>query len=213
MDHFIWTRKSWPTEPWNTHGTLSGATTPGQSWSWNDVNEAVLRIPKASVLLEPHHQIVYCIIQDTRWGSITPRQRWSWSIPQPLPTGPPGHSLERSYPFAEKQSVYSTAPADRAMKHRWKTCRVDLGVIAIKEYYTLTRFPGPLHCHRSKILHHRTPLRTIPRISLFGLCFLPFCSGYSQHIWSPTERVEDLNQRPLLCRKSYRIMGCLYVET
>ena len=42
--------------------------------------------PKAPALLERHHQIVYCHIQDTRWGG--------------------------SYPSAEKQSVYSTAPAD-----------------------------------------------------------------------------------------------------
>ena len=42
--------------------------------------------PKAPALLEPHHQIVYCHIQDTRWGG--------------------------SYPSVEKQPVYSTAPAD-----------------------------------------------------------------------------------------------------
>ena len=44
--------------------------------------------PKAPALLEPHHQIVQCHIQDTRWGVLTPS--------------------------AEKQSVYSTAPADCA---------------------------------------------------------------------------------------------------
>ena len=41
--------------------------------------------PKALALLEHHDQIVQCHIQDTRWG------------------GP--------YPSAEKQFVYSTAPA------------------------------------------------------------------------------------------------------
>ena len=45
--------------------------------------------PKAPASLEPYHQIVYCHIQDTRWG---------WS-----------------YPSAEVQSVYSTAPADCAI--------------------------------------------------------------------------------------------------
>ena len=44
--------------------------------------------PKAPVLLEPHHQIVQCHIQDTHWAG--------------------------SYPSAEKQLVYSTAPADWA---------------------------------------------------------------------------------------------------
>ena len=45
--------------------------------------------PKAPALLEPHHQIVYCHIQDTRRGG--------------------------SYPSAEEESVYSTAPADWAI--------------------------------------------------------------------------------------------------
>ena len=40
-------------------------------------------------LLEPHHQIVLCHIQDTCWGA--------------------------SYPSAEKQLVYSTVPTYRAM--------------------------------------------------------------------------------------------------
>ena len=28
--------------------------------------------PKAPALLEPHHQIVHCHIQDTRWGGVLP---------------------------------------------------------------------------------------------------------------------------------------------
>ena len=54
--------------------------------------EGCSEFPKASALLEPHHQIVKCHIQDTRWGG--------------------------SYPFAEVQLVYSTAPADWTRK-RW----------------------------------------------------------------------------------------------
>ena len=50
--------------------------------------------PKAPALLEPHHQIVSCHIQDTLYGG-------------------------GSYPSAEVQSVYSTAPADWAI-HRFK---------------------------------------------------------------------------------------------
>ena len=45
--------------------------------------------PKDPALLELHHWIVLCHIQDTRWGM-------------------------ESYPSAEKQSVYSTAPPDWA---------------------------------------------------------------------------------------------------
>ena len=40
--------------------------------------------PKAPVLLEPHHQIVYCHIYDNRWGGgLTPLQRSSRCILQP----------------------------------------------------------------------------------------------------------------------------------
>ena len=44
--------------------------------------------PKTPALLEPHHEIVSCDIQDTSWRG--------------------------SYPSAEMQSVYSRAPADWA---------------------------------------------------------------------------------------------------
>ena len=44
--------------------------------------------PKAPALLEPHHQIAYCHIQDTRCGEgLTPLQRNSRCILQPQPTG------------------------------------------------------------------------------------------------------------------------------
>ena len=45
-------------------------------------------LSKTPALLEPHHQIVLCHIQDTHWGSLTPLQRCSWCIWQPQLTGP-----------------------------------------------------------------------------------------------------------------------------
>ena len=42
--------------------------------------------PKDPALLDPHHQIVYCHIQDIHWGSLTPPQRWSQYILQLQPT-------------------------------------------------------------------------------------------------------------------------------
>ena len=36
--------------------------------------------PKALALLEPHYQIVWCHIQDTHWGSLTPLQRCSRGV-------------------------------------------------------------------------------------------------------------------------------------
>ena len=46
--------------------TFSGATILGQSGPGNDGNRGVFAFPKAPALLEPHHQIDLCHIQDTR---------------------------------------------------------------------------------------------------------------------------------------------------
>ena len=70
---------------------LSGATTPGQSGPGIDVNEGVLRIPQSS--------------------------RIAGMSPSECLVSYPGHSFGGSYPSAEKQSVYSTAPADWAMNY------------------------------------------------------------------------------------------------
>ena len=66
--------------------TLSGVTTPGKSGPGSDVNEEVLHIPQCP-----------CIT-----GASTSDCLRSY----------PGHLLGKSYPSAEKQSVYSTAPVD-----------------------------------------------------------------------------------------------------
>ena len=44
--------------------------------------------PKAPALLEPHHPIVSCHIQETHWGSLTPLKRCSWCILLLQPGGP-----------------------------------------------------------------------------------------------------------------------------
>ena len=69
-------------------GPLSGATTPGQSGPRSDGNEGVLRIPQNSSI--------------------------AGTSPSDCLVSYPGYSLVGSYPSAEKQSVYSTAPADWA---------------------------------------------------------------------------------------------------
>ena len=38
---------------------------------------------KQKALLKPRHQIVYCHVQDTLWGGLTPLQRSSRCILQP----------------------------------------------------------------------------------------------------------------------------------
>ena len=54
--------------------------------------------PKAPTLLEPHHQMKFCDISRTL-----------------VRGGGGGGGGERSYPSADMQSVYSTAPADLAV--------------------------------------------------------------------------------------------------
>ena len=71
-------------------GPLSGATTPGQSGPGSNSNKGVLRIPQS-----------YSI---------------AGTSPSDCLVSYPGHMLGwGSYPSAEKQSVYSTAPADWAI--------------------------------------------------------------------------------------------------
>ena len=66
---------------------LSGATTPGQSGPGSDGNEGVLRIPQSSSI--------------------------AGTSPSDCLVSYPGHSFGGgSYPSSEKQSMYSTAPAD-----------------------------------------------------------------------------------------------------
>ena len=69
--------------------TLSGATTLGQSRPGSDGNERVLHIPQTSSIIgtSPSDYLVSYL----------------------------GHSLWRSYPSAEVQSVYSTAPDNWAI--------------------------------------------------------------------------------------------------
>ena len=78
---------------WPIDRTLSGATTPVQSWPGSDGNEGVLCIPQSS--------------------------NFTGTSPSACLVSYLGHSLlvvvGGSYPSAEKQLVYSTAPADWAM--------------------------------------------------------------------------------------------------
>ena len=76
---------------WPIDRTLSGATTPGQSGPGSNGNEGALRIPQSSSIT----------------GTSTSDCLVSY----------PRHSLgQRSYPSAEMQLVYSTAPANWAIR-------------------------------------------------------------------------------------------------
>ena len=74
----------------NLDRALSGATTPGQSGPGSDGNVGVLRILQSSST--------------------------AGTSPSDCLVSYPGHLLGVSYPSAEVQSVYSTAPADWASR-------------------------------------------------------------------------------------------------
>ena len=73
---------------WSIDKTLSGATTLGQSGPRAMAMKEYSAFLKAPALLEPHHQIILCNIQDTRWRGLLPHtQIYSRSILEPKPTG------------------------------------------------------------------------------------------------------------------------------
>ena len=74
---------------WPIDRTLSGAIIPGQSRPESDGNKGVLHIPQSCNINEASSSD--CLVSY------------------------PGHLLGESYPSAEMQSVYSTAPANWAM--------------------------------------------------------------------------------------------------
>ena len=71
---------------WSIDKTLSGSTTPDQSWPWSNGNEGVLHIPK-SPRKEPRHKVVWCHIRGTRFGSLISQLRCRWCILHHQPTG------------------------------------------------------------------------------------------------------------------------------
>ena len=80
----------WNSSIWPIDRTLSGATTLSQIGPYSNCNEEVLRIPQNSSITGA--SLSDCLVSY------------------------PGHSLGVSYPSAEIQSVYSTAPANWATK-------------------------------------------------------------------------------------------------
>ena len=78
---------------WHIDRTLSDATTPGQCRSESDGNERVLRIPQSS--------------------------SFTGTSPLDCLVSYPGNWFGKSYPSADVQSVYSTAPADWAIVFCW----------------------------------------------------------------------------------------------
>ena len=91
--------------------SLSGATTPGQSGPGNNGNKGMLRIPQSASI--------------------------NGTSPSDCFVSYPGHSLEQSYASAEKQSVYSTAPADSATYH-WETILPSAGLFNFSMAISLT---------------------------------------------------------------------------
>ena len=102
-------------DPWI--GPLSGATTSSLSGPGSDGNKGVLCIPQSS-----------CITGTT---------------PSDCLVSYPGHSLVGSYSSTEKQSVYSTAPAD------WTIKTVNLNKIYnLKSFSNFKYFPDHFNSRR-----------------------------------------------------------------
>ena len=80
-------------------------------WTLGRSNKGVLSSPQSSCITGASPSDCFCYIWDTLWRSLTPLQRSSWCFLLPQPAGP-GYSLGELYLSAEKQSVYSTAPAN-----------------------------------------------------------------------------------------------------
>ena len=76
---------------WPIDRTLFGATTPGQNGPGSDGNEGILCIPQNFRITGASPSDYLCQNQDTHWGG------------------------GGSYPSAEKQVVYSIAPANWTM--------------------------------------------------------------------------------------------------
>ena len=102
---------------WPIDGTLSGATTPGQSGTGSDGAEGVLRIPQSSSITGTSPSDCLVSYLGHSLGEVLPLYREAIGVlysPSWL-----GHSLGESYLSAEKQSVYCTAPADWIMIWRY----------------------------------------------------------------------------------------------
>ena len=107
-------------------GPLSGATTPGQSGPGSNVNEGMLCIPQSS--------------------NIT------GTSPSDCLVSYPGHSLGESYPSAEVQLVYSTAPADGAI-HRVNVKTVLFQIISVLFQIIQFSISTQFRCQNSSTLN------------------------------------------------------------
>ena len=80
---------------WTTDGTLSGATTRGQSGLGSNDNEGVLCIPQSSSITEASPSD--CLVsypKHSLFQSYSSHERCSWCILQPKPTRPQGRYKE-----------------------------------------------------------------------------------------------------------------------
>ena len=105
---------------WFKDKTLSGATTPGHSEPESDGNEGVLRISQSSSItrISPSDCLV-SYLEHSFGESYSSAEKHIFYSPSQL-----GHRIlvRVSYPSEEKQSVYSTTPANWAtLTLDWKT--------------------------------------------------------------------------------------------
>ena len=123
-------------------------------------------------------------LQDTHWRILIPLQRYSICILQLQPTGSSGHSLENSYPSAEIQYVYSTAPADWVFR------------TLIGEFLPLCRDTVCVSYSSSRLGLQDTHWRILIPLQRYSMCILQLqptgSSGHSLENSYPSAEIQYL---------------------
>ena len=136
---------------WRINRTRSCVTTPGQSGPWSNGNEEILCIPQSS-----------CI------SGISPSNCFVLY---------PGHSLGESYPSAEMQSVYSTAPTD------WTKEKVSSFNLS-KNIYAAWKIVKTVTIIRSYVGYHKKCFDFDRNDEIIALKRCPWCSRYRRMKWT-----------------------------
>ena len=105
---------------------------------------------------KPHHQMVLCHNQNIRWGVVL------------------SLSKEAVYCTAPNSSIW---PIDGTLSHRF---RVELGVMAMKEYSAFPKAPGQKP-HHQMVLYHNQDIRWGVILSLSKEAV--YCTAPNSSIW------------------------------
>ena len=184
--------------------------------------------PKAPALLESHHQIMYCHIQDIHRRGLTPLQ-WCSQCSLPL-----RDRVDRGAMVMKRYSAFLKAPALLESHHQIMYChiqdihrrgltplqwcsqcslplrdRVDRGAMVMKRYSAFPKAPALLESHHQIMYCH------IQDIHRRGLTPLQWCSQCSLPLRDRVDRGAMVMKRysafpkaPALLESHHQIMYC-----